>query len=115
MLLVPTSIVEWPTNITEEVIIEETIMTWVASYYDYDLEWLPNYSKSHRTCALRIMERYWTYKVCNIENWKCIECYHNDYWPKEYTKRLIDLSSYWFSLIGNKRHWLFNVTVELVE
>jgi len=91
------------------------ILTGTASRYDYLLPWLPNYSMSHRTCAMRILPKYSTWKVCNIDNWKCIECFQNDYWPKEYTNRIIDLSSYAFSLIGNTRKWLMNVRIEKIE
>lgn len=78
---------------------EAPMLTGTASRYDYtlDINWKEvERSKNHRTCALRIYDRYGTYKVCSKATGECIECYHNDYWPKEYTNRVIDLSSYAF-------------------
>ena len=88
---------EW---LVEQVSIEQPFLTWRASWYDYELYWKP-WSKTHNTCALRIYERYQTFKVCSKVTGKCVECYHNDYWPKEYTNRVIDLSSHAF-----KELWL---------
>ena len=79
----------------EQVSIGQPFLTWQASRYDYKLNW-KRWSKTHNTCALRIYERYQTFKVCSKATGKCVECYHNDYWPKEYTKRVIDLSSHAF-------------------
>lgn len=70
-----------------------------ATRYDYTLDiWWEQveWSKSHRTCALRIKKRYDTYRVCSIDTWKCVDCYHNDYWPEKRTNKVIDLSSYAF-------------------
>lgn len=78
---------------TQEV--EQPYLTGWASWYDYKL-WGKRWSKTHNTCALRIYERYQTFKVCSKATWKCVECYHNDYWPKEYTNKIIDLSSHAF-------------------
>lgn len=78
---------------------EQPLLTGTATWYDYTLninweevEW----SKTHRTCALRIKERYKTYRVCSVDTGKCVECYHNDYGHMEYTNKVIDLSSYAF-------------------
>lgn len=79
---------------TEEV--EQPLYEWWASWYDYSLNinWVDKvWSKTHDTCALRIYERYQTYKVCSDD--KCITCYHNDYWPAR-QDRVIDLSSHAF-------------------
>ena len=69
----------------------------IASWYDYSLDFSgwENRSKTHDTCALRIYERYQMFKVCSDVTWKCVECYHNDYWPAR-TDRVIDLSSHAF-------------------
>jgi hypothetical protein len=74
---------------------EQPILEWKATRYDYQL-WDIRWSKNHNTCALRIKERYSYYKVCSKDTGKCVECYHNDYWPAEYTNKVIDLSSYAF-------------------
>lgn len=61
---------------------EEAFLIGTASWYDYSL---PKYSngadrsKTHSTCAVRVVERYQTYKVCSDVTGICIECYHNDY------------------------------------
>ena len=90
------------------------VMTGQATYYDYWLEWHPNYSLSHRTCAFHHQLRdYKMYRVCNIDNGKCVECYNNDWMASEI--RLVDLSSYAFSLIWSKKRWILNVTVEKIE
>lgn len=72
----------------------EPFLVGTASWYDYSLPFDggDNWSKTHSTCALRIYERYQTFKVCSDVTWKCIECYHNDYGPAR-TDRVIDLSS----------------------
>lgn len=96
----------WPVN---------SIQTGEASRYDYSLEWLWMWSKSHNTCAVRELPKYSTWKVCNLDTWKCVECYQNDYWPKAYTDRIIDLSSHAFATIGNLRAWVMNVSIEKVK
>lgn len=82
-----------------------------ASWYDYTLNinWeTREWSKSHDTCALRIYERYKTYKVCTEE--KCITCYHNDYGPAR-QDRVIDLSSHAFKQLAPLKRWLVHVKV----
>ena len=87
---------------------EQPFLEWKATWYDYKLngKW---WSKSHSTCALRIKERYWRYKVCAWE--KCVECYHNDYWPAEYTNKVIDLSSYAFKQLAPLSRWVVDVQI----
>lgn len=61
---------------------EEAFLVGTASWYDYSLPQYKNganRSKTHSTCAVRIYERYQTFKVCSDVTGKCIECYHNDY------------------------------------
>lgn len=91
--------------------IEQPLYEWMASWYDYKL-WGKRWSKNHDTCALRIHERYKTYKVCTDE--KCITCYHNDYWPAR-QDRVIDLSSHAFSQLASLKRWLVYVRVYIVE
>ena len=87
---------------------------WIATWYDYKL-WDKWWSKTHNTCALRIYERYKTYRVCSKVTGKCVDCYHNDYWPQR-EDRVIDLSSHafkelWISL----SRWVAEVEVYLLE
>ena len=91
--------------------IEQPLYEWRASWYDYKL-WWQWWSKWHDTCALRIYERYQTYKVCSDD--KCITCYHNDYWPAR-EDRVIDLSSHAFKQLAPLRNWLVYVRVYLIE
>ena len=74
---------------------EKPFLEWKATWYDYELNW-KLWSRTHNTCALRIKERYWYYKVCSKATGKCVRCYHNDRGPKEYTNKVIDLSSHAF-------------------
>lgn len=82
------------TVVDQEPIEPKPFLVGTASWYDYSLPFNggDDWSKTHSTCALRIYERYQTYKVCSDVTWKCIECYHNDYGPAR-TDRVIDLSS----------------------
>jgi hypothetical protein len=88
------------------------LLEWKATRYDYKLgnEWR---SKNHDTCALRIRERYGKYKVCVWD--KCITCYHNDYWPAEYTNKVIDLSSHAFKQLAPLSRWVIEVKIYKVN
>lgn len=80
--------------------IQQPLYEWVASWYDYSLNinWVNKmWSKEHDTCALRIYERYKTYKVCTED--KCIVCKQTDYWPAR-EDRVIDLSSHAFKQLA---------------
>ena len=91
--------------------IEQPLYEWRASWYDYSLNinWVnKNRSKTHDTCALRIYERYQTFKVCTDD--KCITCYHNDYGPAR-QDRVIDLSSHAFKQLAPLKRWLVYVKV----
>ncbi len=90
---------------------EQPLLEWFASRYDYGLWWKP-WSKTHDTCALRIHERYKTYKVCTED--KCITCYHNDRGPWR-EDRVIDLSSHAFKQLAPLTRWLVYVKVYIVE
>jgi len=63
----------------------------LASWYDYDLEGYPEYSKDHRTCASRDYPRGTILQV--IYQDKFTTCRVNDFGPEEWTGRDIDLSS----------------------
>lgn len=96
-------------------VIETPLYEGTASWYDYSLNinWVDKVrSKDHDTCALRIYERYKTYKVCTDD--KCITCYHNDYGPQR-QDRVIDLSSHAFKQLAPLKLWLVHVKVYLVE
>ena len=76
----------------------EPFLVGTATRYDYSLTINGSdvlWSRSHNTCAVRVYERYQTYLVCSDVTGKCIECYHNDYWPAR-EDRVIDLSSHAF-------------------
>jgi len=96
----------------EQTTVEESLLyEWTASWYDYTLNinWVEKeWSKTHDTCALRIYERYQTYKVCADD--KCITCYHNDFWPKR-EDRVIDLSSHAFKQLAPLKLGLVHVRV----
>ena len=96
-------------------VIESPLFEWQATRYDYSLNinWIDKpRSKTHDTCALRIYERYKTYKVCTDD--KCITCYHNDYGPQR-QDRVIDLSSHAFKQLAPLSRWVIHVKVYLVE
>ena len=63
----------------------------IASWYDYNLENYPGYSKNQRTCASRDYSRGTILKVYYQD--RLTACRVNDYGPAEWTGREIDLSS----------------------
>ena len=87
---------------------EQPFLEGKASWYDYKL-WNKWWSKTHDTCALRVLPKYWHYKVCAWD--KCIECYQNDYWPKEHTNKVIDLSSHAFRQLAPLSKWVIEVQI----
>ena len=94
---------------------EQLLLEWKATRYDYKLNWV-RYSKTHNTCALRIKERYKHYKVCAKSTWKCVICRHNDYWPAEYTNKVIDLSSHAFKELWIPlSRWVADVEIYLED
>ena len=99
-------------------VVNTPLYVWTASWYDYTLNINgvdKVRSKDHNTCALRIYERYQTFKVCSKSTGKCVECYHNDYGPKR-EDRVIDLSSHAFKeLWVPLSRWLTEVEVYLVD
>lgn len=82
-------------DLVEQQPIEQPFLEWKATWYDYKLKG-KRWSKTHNTCAMRVWERYKMYKVCSKLTGKCVECKLNDYWPKEETGKVIDLSSHAF-------------------
>lgn len=88
--------------------IEKPFLEGRATWYDYKLNW-KWWSKNHDTCALRIHQRYGHYKVCAWD--RCITCYHNDYWPAEYTNKVIDLSSHAFKQLAPLSKWVIDVKI----
>lgn len=93
---------------------QKNILSWTASRYAYWIWQDQHFSDTHRTCAFHHQFKdYGTYKVCNVDNWKCVECFNNDRMRRE--DRLVDLSNYAFSQIASLRKWLIKVTVERIE
>jgi len=85
----------------------------IASWYDYDLEGYPNYSKSHLTCASRDYEKGTILKITNPQNKKWIKCRVNDY--IEHPDRDLDLSSYAFEHLAPLSLGLLEITIEKLD
>lgn len=90
--------------------VEQPFLEGSASRYDYKLNG-NRWSKSHDTAALRIKERYWHYKVCVKGTDRCVVVYHNDRGPKEYTNKVIDLSSHAFKQLAPLSRWVVDVQI----
>lgn len=93
---------------------EQPFLEWKATRYDYQLNG-NRWSKSHDTCALRIYQRYWHYKVCVKGTDRCVVCYHNDFWPAEYTNKVIDLSSHAFKQLAPLSRWVVDVQIYKID
>lgn len=103
---------------TDEEVVEPqplSVATWIleltgkASWYDYELWWEAR-SKTHSTCAMHKPKDYWLYKVTNLDNWKSVFCFNNDYMSS--TEKVIDLSSYAFKKLWVPlSKWVVNVSV----
>lgn len=93
---------------------EKPILVWKATWYDYTYKWI-EVTKIKNTCALRIMERYGLYKVCNVDNWRCIVCVQTDFGPEEYTNKIIDISSYAFKQLAPLSRGVINVEIYKLE
>jgi hypothetical protein len=91
---------------------ELPFLEWKWTWYDYKL-WGKWYSKYNDTCALRIKDRWWHYKVCAGD--KCVVCRHNDYWPAEYTNKVIDLSSHAFKQLAPLSKWVIEVLIYKID
>lgn len=112
-----------PERTTESPIESDDAMVGKASWYDYPLAGTI-WSKEHATAASRFLARYSYAKVTNLNNQKSVEVFINDYGPEAcpelepdcYLKdRIIDLSSYAFSQIGDLRGGLIDVAVTPLE
>ena len=82
-----------------------------ASWYDYDLAGIGDYSKSHRTCASRKYKRG-TYLSVSYEG-KSVVCLVNDYGPDGsiHPDRIIDLSSFAYQQLSSLDTGIINVSV----
>jgi len=85
----------------------------IASWYDYDLEGYPNYSKYTSTCASRDYPRKTILKVTNLKNGKSVECRVNDW--IEHPDRNLDLSSFAFKQLAPLTVGLLDVTIEQIK
>lgn len=88
----------------------------VASWYDYSLKGLPNYSKSNLTAASRDYPRGTHLEVCREDNPSvCVVVRVNDYGPQLQTGRAIDLSSLAFTKLEKLNRGLVRVKIRKVE
>ena len=104
---------EWINSTPVEINEPEIFLSGGATRYDYDLD-IPNgswWSKRHDTCAMRAGTRYNYYKVCLRDSDRCVVCYLNDYWPKAYTYKVIDLSSHAFSQLADLKRGVILVDI----
>lgn len=72
------------------------------------------YNENALTCAMRTREFGQKWKICNVDNNKCVEVINNDFGPnkKLYNKgRIVDLSKKAFESIANLDEGVINVTV----
>ena len=70
------------------------------------------------TCAMRKRDFGKLYKICNVENSKCVIVRHNNFGPSKAKfgeGRIIDLSKNAFSRIADLKQGLIKVTVEQVQ
>ena len=93
---------------------ESPFLEWKATWYDYKL-WGKWYSKYNDTCALRIKQRWGHYKVCVKWTDRCVVCRLNDYWPAEYTNKVIDLSSHAFKQLSPLSRWVIEVLIYKID
>jgi len=117
-IMLGSTVATWNLNADVQVELKNTpLYEGTASWYDYTLNinWQnKEWSKTHDTCALRIYERYQTFRVCSKITGKCVDCYHNDYGPAR-EDRIIDLSSHAFKELGIPlSRWLTPVEIYIV-
>jgi len=70
------------------------------------------------TCAMRRTDYGKFYKVCNIDNSKCVVVKHNNFGPAKWLfvrGRIVDLSKAAFSQIADSKEGLINVTIEAIK
>lgn len=88
--------------------------TGIASWYDPSLTSPELFKKWGVTCAMRKTDYGKYYRVCNLDNNKCVFVRHNDFGPSGgmYRKnRIIDLSKSAFRKIADLDHGLIRVSV----
>lgn len=95
----------------EVVVCPDELVTGKASWYNYDLDGLPNYGANHLTAASRTLKRYSTHTVTNLANGKSVTVYINDYGPEAWTGREIDLSLAAFAQIADLRTGIIEVSI----
>ena len=83
----------------------------IASWYNYDLPHLPDYSKKYRTCASRDYPRETILIVVSGERFTTVRV--NDYGPAASTGRVIDLSSQAFKDLAPLSKGLIEVKVKI--
>jgi len=91
--------------------------TGLASWYDPSLSSPELFKKLGVTCAMRKTDYGKYYRVCNLDNNKCVFVRHNDFGPSAgmYKKsRIIDLSKSAFRKIAELDHGLIQVSVSQV-
>lgn len=93
---------------------ELPFLEWSATRYDYRL-WGKWYSRYNDTCAMRVKPRWWHYKVCVKGTDRCVVCRLNDYWPTEYTNKVIDLSSHAFKQLAPLSKWVIEVLIYNID
>lgn len=89
---------------------EGTSGVWTASGERYD--------ENAMTCAMRTREWNQRWKVCNLNNGKCIEVRNNDYGPNKKlhdSGRIVDLSKGAFLKIADLDKGIINVSVEKIK
>lgn len=85
-----------------------------ASWYDPSLTSPRLFRKKGVTCALRRVDYGKYYRVCNLDNNKCVFVRHNDFgpsWPMYKQGRIIDLSKSAFRMIADLDLGLIRVSV----
>lgn len=85
-----------------------------ATWYNYSLggeEW----SKSHATAASRDFKRGSRLKVTNLATGEAVEVVVNDFGPKVWTGKIIDLSSYAFIKLAPLSLGVIDVMVEPIN
>jgi len=88
--------------------------TGIASWYDPSLTSPELFKKWGVTCAMRRTDYGKYYRVCNLDNNKCVFVRHNDFGPSSgmYRKnRIIDLSKSAFRKISDLDRGLIRVCV----
>lgn len=73
------------------------------------------FNEEDMTCAMRRRDFGKYYKVCNLDNDKCVVVRHNDFGPNKKLHnegRIVDLSKGAFRKIADLRKGIINISVE---